>query len=332
MIIFQRNYSPALLKFLDLGQVTSVRIGFNRSVQTKEGPDLHFNSAYLFIGLTLLFLSGCTAQQIDKMLDKIPDNNGSVYDGGSSNGPVHGGESTGQNGPVHSDDYIPPPVIVDQRTPRPYRPTCASHVQGKIAWNYKGNKKWAGNNINRLCKGAKYSAEPSRCFNRAMHGGTSWGRSKKWEWKNAIDLCEGSKNANTTINCFERNIRNRRSWQQAIRTCSKSAIAGTPPLYRPTCASHVQGKIAWDYKGNKKWAGNNINRLCKGAEYSAEPARCFKRVMHGGINWGSNTRWKWDNTINLCEGSTNADATIGCFQRYIRSGRSWQQAIRACSK
>lgn len=41
-----------------------------------------------------------------------------------------------------------------------------------------------------------------------------------------------------------------------------------------------------------------------------QPARCFNRVMHGGINWDGRTRWDWRNAIDLCEGTTNADATV----------------------
>ena len=96
------------------------------------------------------------------------------------------------------------------------------------------------------------------------------------------------------------------------------------------CYDRVQNKIAWNYKGSKKWSPKNINRLCAGARTSPEPARCFQRVMHGGINWGGGTKWKWENAINLCEGTTNHRTTIGCFQRKIQQGKPWSTAIRAC--
>jgi len=97
------------------------------------------------------------------------------------------------------------------------------------------------------------------------------------------------------------------------------------------CAQAVQGKIAWDYKGNKQWAPNNIKRLCKGAETSAEPAICFNRVMHGRINWGSSTKWQWKNAIDLCEGSKSSSRTISCFQREISRRTPWSTAIKKCS-
>jgi hypothetical protein len=98
------------------------------------------------------------------------------------------------------------------------------------------------------------------------------------------------------------------------------------------CATAIQGKIAWDKKGSKKWATTNIARLCKGAETSKEPARCFNRVMHGGVGWGGGTNWQWKNAIDLCEGTKSANRTIACFKRNLMHGRKWPAAIAACSK
>jgi len=98
------------------------------------------------------------------------------------------------------------------------------------------------------------------------------------------------------------------------------------------CANQVQGKIAWDYKGHKIWGPNNIDRLCEGAEQSVEPAVCFNRVMHGGINWGGGTFWNWKNALDLCEGTRSAESTIGCFQGEIQKQRPWSNAIRTCNR
>jgi len=97
------------------------------------------------------------------------------------------------------------------------------------------------------------------------------------------------------------------------------------------CAQAVQGKIAWDYKGNKQWAPNNIKRLCKGAETSVESARCFNSVMHGRINWGSSTKWRWQDAIDLCEGSKSSSKTISCFKREISRRTPKSTAIKKCS-
>lgn len=108
--------------------------------------------------------------------------------------------------------------------------------------------------------------------------------------------------------------------------CSPGGATGTG-----ACKAAVQDRVAWNYKGNKRWSSNNIARLCRGAKSSSEPARCFKRVMHGGINWGNGTRWKWKNAIELCAGSRNAASTISCFQQGIRVGKSWKEAAEFCS-
>jgi len=103
----------------------------------------------------------------------------------------------------------------------------------------------------------------------------------------------------------------------------------SPPVQ--TCAQSVQGRIEWDYSGSRTWAPGNVERLCSGAA-DDQPARCFDRVMHGGINWGGGVRWEWPNAIDLCEGAKNADLTIGCFQRSINAGRPMRDAIAACDE
>ena len=102
------------------------------------------------------------------------------------------------------------------------------------------------------------------------------------------------------------------------------------PNPEKVCYDQVQGKIAWEYKGSKRWAKGNLQRLCRGTSNGNQPAKCFDRVMHGGINYGGGTRWRGENAIDLCEGTNNASKTINCFQNQIRTGAQWQSAIRAC--
>lgn len=97
------------------------------------------------------------------------------------------------------------------------------------------------------------------------------------------------------------------------------------------CAATVQGKIAWNYEGNKRWSPANIAKLCGSAQNSTQPAMCFNRVMHGGISWGGGTQWKWQNAITLCSGSRDARATIGCFQQGVKVGKRWDEAAQFCS-
>lgn len=97
------------------------------------------------------------------------------------------------------------------------------------------------------------------------------------------------------------------------------------------CEQGVQGRIAWDYAGNRTWSPANLRRLCRGATDPNEPGRCFQRVMHGGISWGGGTRWQWENALDLCEGVADAERTIRCFQRRIGAREPWREAIRACT-
>jgi hypothetical protein len=97
------------------------------------------------------------------------------------------------------------------------------------------------------------------------------------------------------------------------------------------CAEAVQGKIAWDYSGSKRWGAQNVAHLCQGAESSDQPARCFEQVMHGGVDWGGGTRWNWKNALNLCKGSLEANVTVSCFESAITDGLPWSEAIETCT-
>ena len=96
------------------------------------------------------------------------------------------------------------------------------------------------------------------------------------------------------------------------------------------CAEAVQGKIAWDYEGTSRWAEGNVDRLCAWAEDSTEPAQCFERVMHGGVDWGGGTRWQWKNALDLCRGTLDAAATVACFETRVGAGMGWREAIESC--
>ncbi|MEM7584365.1 MAG: trypsin-like peptidase domain-containing protein [Acidobacteriota bacterium] len=223
---------------------------------------------------------------------------------------------------------------------------CFDRVQGKIAWNNQGNTAWSPNNVERLCKGTSNASQPPSCFNRAMHGDINPGSGGRWTWSTAIDLCEGTSNARTTLSCFENRIRRGDTQQAAIKACTQpTALAPNPVVSVPIatvlfpqtgveadCFKRTQGKIAWDYKGSKTWAENNIKRLCKGTTRASEPPRCFDRAMHGGIEMGSGTRWTWSTALDLCEGSNDASRTLACFEGRIRRGNNQTAAIKACSR
>lgn len=96
------------------------------------------------------------------------------------------------------------------------------------------------------------------------------------------------------------------------------------------CYQQVQGRIAWNYEGDTRWQPANVRKLCRGTSSPAEPARCFERVMHGGVEWGGGSRWEWRNAVDLCQGTSDADRTVGCFTAEIARGKRWQGAITQC--
>ncbi len=324
-----------MLSFPGLGLTLGLRINSNRS----------FNMSYLFVAFTLLFLNGCTAHQIDKFLDKIPNGNGSSYGGEPSYetvpsyDPVPSHEPAGHNSPAVSAipkiiyfKAEPPFVISGSSTTLKWRTddVTSAQIVGLGPVTVTGNRE----------------VSPNQQKTYELVATNSVGQTVRDEIKIPVAVpMIGEPPNNFKIRAVKRfNILNPK---KKIAITSKNLnkiklkhfpltpVVVDPQRLRPhrsTCASHVQGKIAWDYNGKKRWAQNNITRLCKGAEQSPEPARCFKRVMHGGINWGGSTKWKWNNALDLCEGSINANSTIACFQRDIRNRRNWQRAIRNCSK
>ncbi len=116
----------------------------------------------------------------------------------------------------------------------------------------------------------------------------------------------------------------------AMILCAAPDTASAQPG-GPTCSNFLQNKVAWDYKGSKRWSPTNLNRLCKNVRGN-QPALCFKRVMHGNVNYGGGTKWKWENAIDLCEGSRSANRTISCFKNQIKRGKKWKQAIQSCGR
>jgi hypothetical protein len=103
------------------------------------------------------------------------------------------------------------------------------------------------------------------------------------------------------------------------------AIAADSP-----CVLAVQGKIASSHKGPSTWTAANLGRLCRGAEASLEPAKCFDEIMRGKVEWGRGTTWLTLNALALCGGTQSARRTLDCFKRAVSSSKTWQVAIRQC--
>jgi uncharacterized glyoxalase superfamily protein PhnB len=105
---------------------------------------------------------------------------------------------------------------------------------------------------------------------------------------------------------------------------------GNPLADNSPCLLAVQGKVAFGPKGPTTWPSANLSRLCRGAETSVEPGKCFEELMRGTVNWGAGTIWLPSNALALCGGTLNARRTLDCFKRNVASSQSWQVAIRQC--
>lgn len=105
---------------------------------------------------------------------------------------------------------------------------------------------------------------------------------------------------------------------------------GEPIADNSPCVLAVQGKVASSHKGPNTWTPANLNRLCRGAEASVEPGKCFDEIMRGKVDWGAGTTWVTTNALALCAGTRSARRTLDCFNREISSSQTWQVAIRQC--
>jgi hypothetical protein len=106
--------------------------------------------------------------------------------------------------------------------------------------------------------------------------------------------------------------------------------SGDPIAENSPCVLAVQGKIASSHKGPNTWTAANLTRLCRGAEASVEPGKCFEEIMRGKVDWGAGTTWVTANALALCGGTRSARRTLDCFNKEISSRQPWQAAIRQC--
>lgn len=114
-----------------------------------------------------------------------------------------------------------------------------------------------------------------------------------------------------------------------IEAAPEGAIQAEPEVTLGVCASAVQGKVAWNYTGNVQWNASNLDALCGNVE-TTEPATCFERVMHQGIEVApGQEKWDWSQALNLCASTTDADARIECFSERMPE-LGWVAATVAC--
>jgi hypothetical protein len=103
-----------------------------------------------------------------------------------------------------------------------------------------------------------------------------------------------------------------------------------PPRPRNPCGQALQGKVPTAPRGSRTWSEASLARLCKGAEASAEPARCYEELMRGKVRWGKGNTWTVPNAVILCAGTHNARETLDCFASSVTANEGWSEAINKC--
>ncbi len=106
--------------------------------------------------------------------------------------------------------------------------------------------------------------------------------------------------------------------------------ARTDPRLNTPCALAVRGKVPLRPNGPNTWDAASIARLCQGAENSAEPGKCFEKLMSGQVNWGGGTVWLTPNALVLCGGARSAGQTLDCFTKGIADGQDWRTTTARC--
>lgn len=96
------------------------------------------------------------------------------------------------------------------------------------------------------------------------------------------------------------------------------------------CALAIHGKVPFGRKDPSAWEPANVARLCRNAETSVEPAKCFDQLMRGQVEWGGGKVWLPSNALALCAGTRDASQTLNCFVKTVTADNTWRSAIDRC--
>lgn len=126
--------------------------------------------------------------------------------------------------------------------------------------------------------------------------------------------------------------------KQEIATLDTNAADSLAPLPAETaksgpvspCALAIQGKVPFGRKGPGAWDPATVARLCRNAETSIEPAKCFEQLMRGQVDWGGGKVWMPSNALALCAGTRDASQTLNCFVKLVSADSTWRSAINQC--
>ncbi len=219
---------------------------------------------------------------------------------------------------------------------------CFNQIQGKVARDHKGNKKWDRKELLNFCRGTFKPSEPKKCFSMVMAGKVRRKEGGQWEPVNARRLCQGTSDARHTIDCFLWAVKKGKPFKTAISGCqfkkpgSRRNASRSKPIPNKTldaCSQYIQKNIS-KVRGNKlTWNNKELSRLCSGANRYEEPGNCIKFVMSEKVELRKgNRKWQKKHAMNLCQGTSNSRKRISCFTTNRKKGMAWQKAIQFCQK
>lgn len=187
--------------------------------------------------------------------------------------------------------------------------TC--HGGKNQSWKFQGKKLVNGSGLCLDIEGGKSNLIVWSCHGGANQQWTlSGGRLKNVNGK-CVDIAGESAKAGTNVMVYNCHSGKNQQWNH--KTSGRTVAPPTPPT-RPSvnqeqaCYNLIQGKVAWDQSGNKKWADSNVKNLCKGTVNPAATRDCFKRGIAQGKGWSVATQSCKSNTSSFSGGSTSNPA------------------------
>ncbi|MBV1911395.1 MAG: hypothetical protein KUG78_19035 [Kangiellaceae bacterium] len=79
------------------------------------------------------------------------------------------------------------------------------------------------------------------------------------------------------------------------------------------CRSSLQGRIAFNQAGDKRWQTINLDRLCKGTSNALATVNCFKAQIRNHNNWVRG--------INACNGNSSAARSLSSVRPSVTRAR-----------
>lgn len=107
---------------------------------------------------------------------------------------------------------------------------------------------------------------------------------------------------------------------------------GDPSADGVACRVAVQGKVAWNSKGDRIWSEANLDSLCRGARQSVAPAKCVDAALNTAQLRNGGAAWTWQDSVALCAATLDSEATLQCARDALARGVTRQALIELCRR